>query len=164
MPDPALERDRQAAIAAVRETGSLAAAARKLGIPRSTVWARTKGVKIPKPVPSEPAETFSHDESSDAAVITSRSSTIRTLDDALRSAKVDTTIWEVERHVVNKWDVARGTKGDQWDAIELWQVKVWLRRRIAKATEDTIAALIRRMAAHAPKYPRLARPSPPASP
>lgn len=110
----------------------------------------------------KPEKTFSREESENNQVITSISNTVRTLDDALRVSKVDLAIWEVERFVVNKWDnvakVKRGLGEESLHATELWQVKVWLKRKVSKATEDGVSALMHRMADHAPKYPKIARP------
>jgi hypothetical protein len=53
---------------------------------------------------------------------------IRTLDDLLAYAKVDLTVWAVERFVVNKWAV--GMKGPDGKVVTspLFQVKAWLKR------------------------------------
>lgn len=61
-----------------------------------------------------------------------RSKTVRTLEDALRVGKVDLTLWDVERFVINKWDsVAKVDRGgvDKLAASELWQVKVWFKAK-----------------------------------
>lgn len=50
---------------------------------------------------------------------------VKTLEQLLVAAKVDTRIWEVDRHVVNKWDV---TNSDG-KRFQNWQVKAWLKRR-----------------------------------
>ena len=85
-----------------------------------------------------------------ATVITSESKTIRTLDDALAKAKVDLTVWEVERHVINKWDCVakveiKGKK--KLAATELWQVKVFLRRKVPKMIEEGLKWFLQRVPA-----------------
>ena len=53
---------------------------------------------------------------------------VRTVEDAIKKAEIDTKVWEVERFLVNSWEV--GAKGPD-GAIQvtpLWQVKCWLRR------------------------------------
>lgn len=50
---------------------------------------------------------------------------VKTLDEILSEAKVDLNLWEVERHLVNKWDVTNAIGG----VFQNWQVKVWLKKR-----------------------------------
>lgn len=109
------------------------------------------------------AESLTVAASGDGEVITSRSRTIRDLPSLLAAAKVDMAVWEVERHVINKWDSVarvgprRGGPGCL-AATELWQVKAWLRRRVPKSLADAAAGIMERMGRHAPKYPRVDRP------
>lgn len=63
----------------------------------------------------------------DSGVIDARGfSHVKTLDDILTEAKVDLNIWEVERHLINKWDVTNA----YGDVYQNWQVKVWLKQRL----------------------------------
>jgi hypothetical protein len=82
---------------------------------------------------------------------------VRTLDDALKVANVDLLQWEVERHTINKWDMARGNQADQWDAVELWQVKVWLRKRKESVFVDPLQGLIDGIKSVAPKHKPVTR-------
>lgn len=88
--------------------------------------------------------------------IASKSHDVQTVEDALRKANVDTAVWMVDRFVVNSWEVAAKVKdGDGNETMQtrpLWQVKVWLKRKVAKVQEDVANALIERMAKHSPKY------------
>ena len=60
-----------------------------------------------------------------------KSRRIKTLEDALIEANVDLSIWEVERHVINKWEVGiKNADGDGIITEPLWQIKIWLRRKI----------------------------------
>jgi hypothetical protein len=101
-----------------------------------------------------------------------RTNTIRTLDAALKEGKVDLKVWEVERYVINKWDqVAKKdveVEGDpkkptawrrQLAASELWQVKVWLRRKIPQqmAWEE----LLSKLESNAPVVPKISYPKQP---
>jgi len=86
-----------------------------------------------------------------AQVVTLRSETVHTIDDALRVGKVDREIWMVDRWVLNKWDcVAKmdvpGVVGDVLAATELWQVKIWLKRKPGeiRAIESLLADLKKR--------------------
>lgn len=84
-------------------------------------------------------------------------SDVRTIEDALAYAKVDLAIWEVERSVVNKWDMGYTDADKQAHAKGLWQVKVWLKRRARKGLTDALEELHRRAEQYAPEYelPRL---------
>jgi hypothetical protein len=77
-------------------------------------------------------EGVEYDTTQDNQLVTVRSETIRTLDEALLEAEVDLSLWEVERWIANKWDMAAkvGHKDEEIvQTTELWQVKVWLRRK-----------------------------------
>lgn len=88
---------------------------------------------------------------------------IHTLEELLAHCEVDASIWEVERFVVNKWEV--GAKLGPADAhyikvTPLFQVKATLKRRApeAIAARDEISALKVDAAAHMPrKFPTFAR-------
>ena len=68
------------------------------------------------------------DHSKNKQTITSpKSSRIKTLDDLIRVCKIDTSIWNVDRYVVNKWEV--GSQVDGQIIVEpLFQIKAWLKR------------------------------------
>ncbi len=98
-------------------------------------------------------------------VVTLKSNTLRTADEVLEEAKVDKDVWEVERSVVNKWDVAMKkdveVQGDPknpsgWKrniaTTELWQVKVWLKRRkpVVRALESIVEEM-RKLSLKLPK-------------
>lgn len=97
----------------------------------------------------EAKESFEVNVQENVTVITSQSKTVRTLDQALKAAQVDTKIWEVERFVINKWDCV--TK--KLIATELWQVKVFLRRKIEKTIEEGVKLFLNQVKAH--KYERI---------
>lgn len=70
-----------------------------------------------------------------SAIASSLSGRIHTLDQLLKVTKVDLTLWEVERHIINKWEVAmKDDSGSRITAITepLVQVKAWLRRKQPK--------------------------------
>jgi hypothetical protein len=90
-------------------------------------------------------------EKGDAQVLTLRSRTIRTLEGALEAAGVDLTTWEVERHVINKWDQGSKRSSGDVQVVELWQVKVWLRRVAPKPIVDAFEALCERLPAAKPR-------------
>jgi predicted phosphodiesterase len=55
---------------------------------------------------------------------------INTLEDALTFSKVDLTVWEVERHIFNKWPTTAKNAEGQLVSKNNVQVKVWFRKRI----------------------------------
>jgi len=94
----------------------------------------------------------------DSCVLTAKSKTIRTLEDALTESNTDLSVWEVERHVINKWDcVAKivNSREEELQAAELWQVKVWLRR--IKPEIRAFDAVLENLKNHAPKYPKITK-------
>ena len=57
-----------------------------------------------------------------------KNSRIKSLDDLIDSCHIDLTIWEVDRYVVNKWEVGSNVDGNV--LVEpLFQVKAWLKRK-----------------------------------
>lgn len=98
-------------------------------------------------------ESINFDCRGETAHVESRSSRIQTLEDLLRAANVDTTIWEVERYIINKWEVGAIIDGEA--VVEpLWQVKATLRRR-AEAIEllKLKQEILQEIRAAAPKLP-----------
>ena len=96
------------------------------------------------------APGLSVDEKGDAQVLTLRSKTVRTLDGALDAAGTDLCVWEVERHVINKWDQGSKQTDGTVQVVELWQVKVWLRRVAPKPIVDAFEMLCERLPAAKP--------------
>ncbi len=100
----------------------------------------------------------------------------RTLEDLLKACKVDLDVWEVEKYSENKWEVAMrepattiGGRGNDaeltpegnaiWTRkshhplrVPLYQVKVWLRRKVAASTlNKMLENFVERAKKHAPK-------------
>lgn len=75
-----------------------------------------------------------------------------TLEDALKKAGTDLTRWDVERYVVNSWEVgAKGPDG-RVRVTPLWQVKVWLKAKKGWNPSEFKAILINDLKAQAPSY------------
>jgi len=55
---------------------------------------------------------------------------IVSLEDLLATAQVDLNVWEVDRHVVNKWEVGARGEGGSIEVEPLYQVKIWLKRKV----------------------------------
>lgn len=149
---------------ALAQAGTIRGAARLLGICQKTAKHHLGKTPKPKPVAqpmvtttAQSTESFTVDQSDTAQTITSVSNTVRTLEDALRVANVDALVWEVDRHTINKWDMARGNQSDQWDALELWQVKVWLKRRKESVFVDPLENLIDTIKKQGIRKPKIKR-------
>jgi hypothetical protein len=70
----------------------------------------------------------------------SRGSQVRSLEDLLVYAQVDTLVWEVEHWVTNKWEVgARNPATGEILTSPLFQIKAWLRRKIVETSLKEIA-------------------------
>jgi hypothetical protein len=84
---------------------------------------------------------------------------IKTLEDLLVYAQVNTTVWEVERHTINKWEVAAKIPGGMATTM-LYQIKAWLRRKVVeeKLTE-LMAHILEQFKQAAPLRTNTHRPS-----
>ncbi len=107
--------------------------------------------------PAPPADKGGHlqsNESRDNKDLSYTGDHITSLNELLVHAEVDERIWEIERHVVNKWEVGcRNPCTGEILVSPLWQIKVWLRRRVGMRIEDTLRQLLAEFAAAAPVRP-----------
>jgi len=94
-----------------------------------------------------PAERSSYEEKGDEARLTTVSRTIRTLEDALAYADVDLDIWEVERYLVNSWEMGSKDATGHPQVTPLWQVKAWLTRRRSTSLEQALEMLLEQVPA-----------------
>ena len=94
------------------------------------------------------------EERAGGATAESKSARITTLDQLLAACAVDLQRWQVERYVVNKWEV--GAKTDDGDIIiePLFQVKAWLKPNPAAPIEAGLARYIERIGTRAPRLPK----------
>lgn len=135
--------------------------ARWLGV--QSYVAPTSSVASPtSPEPEAPAagSTLQDSISNEARDLCCRSPHIRTLEDLMVYAQVDTRTWEVERHVINRWEVgARGPSGEILTS-PLWQIKVWLRRRLVEERlEELFQKILAEFRKAAPERPQLPPPT-----
>ena len=90
-----------------------------------------------------------------------RGDRIRTLEDLLILAQVDTRVWFIERHVINKYEM--GVKNPVTGEVtvqELLQIKAWLKRRTAELNlEKLMGSLLEEFKAAAPVQPAIDRPA-----
>lgn len=118
--------------------------------------------------------------SGDVGEVTLTDDNPRTLDELLKACEVDLNVWEVEKHTVNKWEVAMrepattvggrgndaqvsiskdGAKSTLWTRashvplrVPLYQVKAWLRRKVeASYLNQMLEQFIADAKKHAPK-------------
>lgn len=101
------------------------------------------------PVP--PGDACKIEGSDESRFIETLSTRIVTLDDALAKAEVDRELWDVERFVVNSWEV--GAKGPDGRLVvaPLWQVKVWLKRKGGWTPSEFRQKLLEQMRDASPK-------------
>lgn len=88
--------------------------------------------------------------------ITTKSLDIRTVDQALKIAKVDLRVWEIERTKINSWEVTIGALGSGTNKPETftnYQVCVWLRRKTGLDPQAILDKTIEQMKVHSPVYP-----------
>lgn len=99
------------------------------------------------PVGVDTAAPDSFASKGDTAEVTKLSSEkVRSLEDLIRVCEIDVMTWEVERFVCNKWEVAakvqKSKDHEEMETTQLFQVKAWLRRKVAiVAALDELAAL-----------------------
>ncbi|HXT13122.1 MAG TPA: hypothetical protein VN873_16305 [Candidatus Angelobacter sp.] len=80
---------------------------------------------------------------------------VHSLEDLLVYAQVDTRIWEVEKYIVNRWEV--GTKvGTEILTAPLYQFKVWLRRKVIEQNaKELMQGLLEQFKMAAPVRPAI---------
>lgn len=118
----------------------------------------------------KPGDEISKDFKKDTGVVTTRSLNIKTLDDALRVSEVDLEVWEVDRYIINSWEVTMGTDveviGDPknptcWkrnpETYTNYQVKVWLKKKVIDPVGTAIESIVERMKKYSPKYKSIQR-------
>lgn len=96
------------------------------------------------PAPPPPSIT---DEGDTRAIEGPAVGRIMTLDALLESAATDLTQWEVERHVLNKWEIGATGPDGQLVIEPLWQIKAWLRRKAGAALAEHTNRLMAHIAA-----------------
>jgi len=95
----------------------------------------------------------------DSGVVTVRSLDVKTVEDALKIAKVDLEEWEIDRHVVNSWEITIGGKNSGTGKAETYtnfQVKIWLKRKTPQTR--AIEKLLEEIKANSFKVPKIKRP------
>ncbi|MHB1310589.1 MAG: hypothetical protein ACYC3L_01135 [Gemmatimonadaceae bacterium] len=86
---------------------------------------------------------------------------IMTLDALLASAETDLTQWEVERHIINKWEIGATGPDGQLVVEPLWQIRAWLRRKAGAALAEHTNRLMAHITAETAQRRYVAPPRPP---
>lgn len=101
-----------------------------------------------KPERSSNSNQWKESRSDNEWVIESSSDRIVTVDDAIARAQIDTEIWEVDKVVVNGWDITMKVKtGEEEKPVthQNYQIKIWLVRKVPKRVEDAVETLLNRL-------------------
>ncbi len=149
--DPSLGRERLAGL---------------LGIDRNRARRLLNKLRDKRPPADKPSE--SRDVRQDAQLITLTGTRMHTAEQVLEYCRIDTRIWEVERMLCTKHEMGsmpRAVGGDRPGWVrettqpiitELFNIKLWLRRKVAIANALAELEEIRRAAeGYAPKYPAI---------
>ena len=116
------------------------------------------------PSPSQAIEDpreFTTKQSQDSIEVLSISDRIQTAEQAFAEGGFDPAIWYYDQAEVTSYECAmklkNADKSQRPVIIKLWRIKLRLRRRVAPYVEKSSEALIARMDAHSPKFPRFPR-------
>lgn len=107
---------------------------------------------------TQESEEFVEDYRGDTGTLTSKSRRITSLDEALDYFKVDLNVYEVERYVVNKWEMGSKNAEDNVNVTPLYQVKVWLKKKVRDSVQIAIDAALEEIKSYTPQYPSFAAP------
>lgn len=101
--------------------------------------------------PEKAGDVVTFDVNGDKASLITLSETVRTVEQALAKAEIDLDEWEQDRCVVNSWEVgAKGPNGAFIQKVPLWQVKVWLKRKVPEFQELVFDLLLERLKKYRP--------------
>lgn len=127
----------QARTAVEEHDGNISKAAKELGIPRKTLDNQYKAAMAENVTLEK--DKLKETRSDDAIDINYMGVRISTPEELLASCEIDFSIWEVDRIVINTWEVAGKrnlgqSKEGKWKGEKLWktplrQIKVTLRRK-----------------------------------
>jgi len=131
----------------------------------------TPGLGAQNPKAVKPGEReIVEDAAGDQKRVTVKSCDLRTPEQVLAFAKIDTKVWRVVKVVTTSWEVTMRTGAVATSDGETtttkhdvntytnFQIKLWLERTIPAATQDAMDHIIAEMKSYAPKYPTIARP------
>ena len=143
----------------VEQHGSIREAARRSNIPYTTLRERySESGAQNGDTTSQPANQFQVTDQGNEKTIWSVGDAVRTVDEALEKAEVDTSVWEIKEPIVNSWPTSMKDKDGNPKTVWNWQVKVKLQRKIPYASERSCEEFYKRLEKYAPKYPKIRHP------
>lgn len=93
-----------------------------------------------KPKKCQANKSFFKDNENGSAESESFGSKIKTLDQLIKECNIDLDKWEIEKHVINKWEQSSKV-GDEIVTVPLFQVKAWLKQKVDEKAVKSLAAL-----------------------
>ena len=96
-------------------------------------------------------------EKGDALEVLSISDRIRTIDDAFKFGGYDAAIWQVHSSECKAYQCCIKNSEKRPEVVQLWAIKLTLRRRITRATQIEAETILDRIRQHAPQYPKLGK-------
>jgi len=143
--------DKIRATAAEHKDWSARKIAKELGLHNTTVLRYLSGERDRQ----VPEQTMGSDINGDAWAISLPRTRIHTLEELIEFCKIDLGLWEVERFIANKWEVAAKIGAGEDSRLEvepLYQIKAFLRKRKdAEAARDLAEEFIAKTEKYAPK-------------
>lgn len=133
-------------------------AARQLGVARSTL--RNRLETISREQVNNPDASCRITQQRDSCIIESAGVYVKTVAEALKRAEIDLDIWEVDRAVVNAYDVTMKIRSggvDKPTKTQNYQIKIWLKRKVPKSVEDAVERLLDKLRAKSPIAPAIKR-------
>jgi hypothetical protein len=171
MPTPPLDPKVVAAIEKDLKERQLSyrAIAKKHGVHAKSVWKISKKLHLPQRVISPQKQeteyvssqpTRTDEIKKDEWIVSLPKTRVHTLDELIKFCEVDTALWEVDRFICNKWEVAvKVNDGKDISHVEteaLYQVKAWLKKKKVQAfILDEIADLKRLAGTYSPSFPAI---------
>lgn len=120
--------------------------ARELGVGRTSVQRALAGKTRPTAEKPTIGPKITKEYGKNKGHISTNSTKWKTLDEAIEAANVDLDVWEVDRYIINSWDVTM--KIDETPTTKTnYQIKVWLKRICADSKMEAIEAVVDRLMA-----------------
>ena len=138
----------------------------KIGKSHGWVCAACKGIgdsqrNKTRSVAEPDGPSFREDSEGNAILSLHTTNPIKTMDDAIAAAGVDTSVWYVDRWECSQWTVPMNVPRPKTGSIPIvtqqYRVRLYLRRILPRSIQDALALVFDRIRKHAPKYPRLPR-------
>ena len=97
---------------------------------------------VVQPLPDEPVQTVQMEEQGDSATLRSFGTEVRTIEELIARAKVDLTVWEVDRPETSMHETAVRQVDGSIKKVQQFRLAVKLKRKQGPSTQEQIAAMI----------------------